>query len=204
MGGCLSAAVEKFRMRQAIWVFVGIVVIGCSGPPSEIKQAPPADVPPGSKLVEAGDISLVIPMDWEKGAMSGVDVVANRLKGLDEDGANILATYINVEERKVIGVPRTGVVIKKEPGGGNLETAAKTMGQFLMAYQTKEKMDLPIGSAYEFNAPFTTPAGDTIGRVVYVVSKGHDAYTLTFVSAQNPTGIINDARASIQTLRIKP
>lgn len=135
--------------------------------------------------------------------MGGVDVLASGLTGLDEDPTNVIGCFINIEERKIPGQPRTGLLLKKIVGGGNLESATKTMGQTLMAYDTKEPVELPIGPSTEFSLTRTTRGGDRIGMLIYVVSKGKDAYNIMFVSSLDQEGIKRIGKEAIQSLRIK-
>lgn len=173
------------------------------GKGTELKTAPPPENQVGYKSVQAQDVSIFVPDGWEPGVMGGVDVVASGLTGLDEDPTNVIGCWINVEERKIPGQPRTGLLLKKIAGGGNLESATKTMGQTLMAYDTKEPVELPIGPSTEFSLTRTTRGGDRIGMLIYVVSKGKDAYNIIFVSSLDQEGIKRIGKEAIQSLRIK-
>lgn len=185
-----------------ISAIVCVALLGC-GKGTELKTAPPPENQVGYKSVQAQDVSIFVPDGWEPGVMGGVDVLASGLTGLDEDPTNVIGCWINIEERKIPGQPRTGLLLKKIVGGGNLESATKTMGQTLMAYDTKEPVELPIGPSTEFSLTRTTRGGDRIGMLIYVVSKGKDAYNIMFVSSLDQEGIKRIGKEAIQSLRIK-
>jgi hypothetical protein len=107
--------------------------------------------------------------------------------------------------RPIPGEERTRYYVKVVDHGGNcsLDDAVNDEKEAISG-AVVQNIQLPIGKAAKFTSDTKTIGGDEVTRVSYVVVDGHNAYSLRFISTNNPGIIQRVADQVAQTWRIQP
>lgn len=194
-----------------------LALVGC-GPKNVVtlkRDAAPAEVPAGWYLREEDGYSIVVPEHYQVPRDAGLSigdlqnigspVVAYGMSPGQESTTKNAVLVLNDKNHKPIpGEVNTGLTlnVSERKGGADIEAEAKKVGENMYG-EKSEKIELPVGPAYEIRQHGKMVTGDEVWQIIYVICDGEKFYRMDFSTTNGESAIKDIAPVVAASFRVK-